>query len=179
MPGPRPSGRGLADSLTSVKTLLILRHAKSSWDDESLSDHDRPLSRRGVRAAHRMGRLLEEEALWPDLILCSTAERAATTVQHVTEAGGFMGQTYYLRELYGAGPSDYIDAVSTLGGEAGCVMVLGHNPGLEMLVQAITGVWHRMPTAALAAITLEIDDWSDLEMEGGELAGIWRPKELP
>lgn len=162
-----------------MKTLLILRHAKSSWEDESLADHDRPLNKRGKRAAHRMGRLLEEEALWPDLILCSTAERATTTVQHVTEAGGFMGQTYYLRELYGAPPSGYIDAVSTLGDEADCVMVVGHNPGLAMLVEELTGEWHRIPTATLVSVTFDIEDWSDLESAEGQLAGLWRPKELP
>ncbi len=162
-----------------MKTLLILRHAKSSWDDESLSDHDRPLNKRGTRAAHRMGRLLEEEALWPDLILSSTAERAATTTLRVTEAGGFGGDILYLRELYGAGPHDYIDAVSEFGGAAGCVMVVGHNPGLEMLVQALTGEYQRMPTAALVSITIPIDDWSNLDTEDGEIAGVWRPRELP
>ena len=161
-----------------MKTLLILRHAKSSWDDESLPDHDRPLNKRGKRAAHRMGRLLEEEALWPDLILSSTAERAATTALLVTEAGGFGGDINYLRELYGAGPRDYIEAVSELGGAAGCVMVVGHNPGLETLVQTLTGEWHRMPTATLVAVTFEIEDWSDLESADGEIAGVWRPKEL-
>ena len=162
-----------------MKTLLILRHAKSSWDDESLSDHDRPLNKRGKRAAHRMGRLLEEEALWPDLILSSTAERAATTTLRVTEAGGFGGDILYLRELYGAGPRDYIDAVSELGGTAGCVMVVGHNPGLEMLVQTMTGEYERLPTAALVRIDIPIEHWSDLEAGEGELRGIWRPRELP
>lgn len=161
-----------------MKTLLILRHAKSSWDDESLSDHDRPLNKRGKRAAHRMGRLLEEEALWPDLILSSTAERAATTTLRVVDAGGFGGDILYLRELYHAGPGDYIEAVRELGGEAGCVMVVGHNPGLESLVQTMTGEWHTLPTAALVRVTIPIDDWADLEAGGGELAGIWRPKEL-
>lgn len=162
-----------------MKTLLILRHAKSSWDDDDLADHDRPLNKRGKRAAHRMGRLLDEEALWPDLILSSTAERAATTALLVTEAGGFGGEINYLRELYGAGPPDYIEAVTELGGVADCVMVVGHNPGLEMLVQELTGEWHRMPTATLVSVTFPIDDWSELETAEGELAGVWRPKELP
>ncbi len=161
-----------------MKTLLILRHAKSSWDDESLSDHDRLLNQRGKRAAHRMGRLLEEEALWPDLILSSTAERAATTTLRVTEAGGFGGDILYLRELYGAGPRDYIEAVRELGGEAGSVMVVAHNPGLEDLVHQMTGEYHRLPTAALVRILVPIDHWRDLEADGGTLAGIWQPKEL-
>ena len=161
-----------------MKTLLILRHAKSSWDDESLSDHDRPLNKRGRRAAHRIGRLLEEESLWPDLILSSTAERAATTALLVVEAGGFGGDILYLRELYHADPADYLEAVRELGGETECVMVVGHNPGLESLVQAMTGEWQALPTAALARVTIPIDEWTDLEAGGGELADLWRPKEL-
>jgi len=164
--------------ITTIKTLLILRHAKSSWDDDSLSDHDRPLNKRGKRAAHRMGRLLDEENLWPDLILSSTAERAATTTQRVTEAGGFAGEIGYLNELYGAGPSDIIEAVRELGGETDCVMIVAHNPGLEDLVHQMTGEYHRLPTAALVRILVPIEHWRDLEADGGTLAGIWRPKEL-
>jgi phosphohistidine phosphatase len=164
--------------ITTIKTLLILRHAKSSWDDDSLNDHDRPLTKRGKRASHRMGRLLDEENLWPDLILSSTAERAATTTQRVTEAGSFAGEIYYIPELYGAGPHDLIEAVRELGGEADCVMIVAHNPGLEDLVQQMTGEHHRLPTAALVRILVPIEHWRDLEADGGTLAGIWRPKEL-
>lgn len=165
-----------------MKTLLILRHAKSSWDDSSLSDHDRPLNGRGRLAAHRMGRLLDDETLWPDLILSSTAERAATTTQRLVDAGGaaagFAGEICYLHELYGAGPHDIIEAVRELGGDTRSVMVVAHNPGLEDLVQQMTGEWHRLPTAALVHILVPIDHWHDLEADGGSLAGIWRPKEL-
>ena len=161
-----------------MKTLLILRHAKSSWDDDSLSDHDRPLNKRGKRAAHRMGRLLDDENLWPDLIFSSTAERAATTTQRVTDAGGFAGETYYLPELYGAGPHDLIEVVRESGGEAGIVMIVAHNPGIEDLVQQMTGEYYRLPTAALVRILVPIEHWRDLEADGGTLAGIWRPKEL-
>ena len=164
--------------MRQVKTLLILRHAKSSWDDDSLADHDRPLNTRGKRAAHRMGRLLDDENLWPDVILSSTAERAATTTQRVTEAGGFAGETCYVRELYGAGPHDLVEIVRELGGEAGSVMIVAHNPGLEDLVQQMTGEYHRLPTAALVRILVPIENWRDLEADGGTLAGVWRPKEL-
>ena len=164
--------------ITTIKTLLILRHAKSSWDDDSLVDHDRPLNKRGKRAAHRMGRLLDEENLWPDVILSSTAERAATTTLRLVDAGGFGGEIFYLRELYGAGPHDIIEIVRELGGEASSVMIVAHNPGLEDLVQQMTGEYHRLPTAALVRMTIPIDHWNDLESGGGKLAGIWRPKDL-
>ncbi|MFQ5528840.1 MAG: histidine phosphatase family protein, partial [Gemmatimonadota bacterium] len=84
----------------------------------------------------------------------------------------------YLSELYLAGPHDYINTVRRVGGDADSLMVVGHNPGLELLVQMMTGDWERMPTAALACIHIPIDDWTDLDTTGGELAGIWRPKEL-
>lgn len=168
--------------LTTIKTLLLLRHAKSSWDDSSLSDHDRPLNKRGKLAAHRMGRLLDDEALWPDLILSSTAERATTTTQRLVDAGGesggFAGEIAYLNELYGAGPHDIIEVVRELGDEAGSVMVVAHNPGLEDLVHQMTGEYHRLPTAALVRILVPIDHWRDLEADGGTLVGIWQPKEL-
>lgn len=161
-----------------MKTLLILRHAKSSWEDRSLSDHDRPLNPRGRRDAPRMGRLLEDEELWPALILSSTASRAATTTQLLAEDQSYAGEIRYLSELYLAGPHDYINTVRRVGGDADSLMVVGHNPGLELLVQMMTGDWERMPTAALACIHIPIDDWTDLDTTGGELAGIWRPKEL-
>ena len=161
-----------------MKTLLVLRHAKSSWDDRSLSDHDRPLNPRGHRDAPRMGELLDDEGIWPDLILSSTANRAATTAQLLTGGQSFTGEIRYLSELYLAGPDDYIDTIRRLAGDADSVMVVGHNPGLELIVQMMTGAWERMPTAALARIEIPIDDWRDLEAGGGELAGIWRPKEL-
>jgi len=168
-----------------MKTLLLLRHAKSSWEDRSLSDHDRPLNERGERDAPRMGQLLRDEGLWPDLILSSTARRARRTAELMVadpDDGTSDDDTEirYLSELYLADPEDCLAAVRRVGGEAQCVLVVGHNPGLEMLLQSLTDEWHRLPTAALARIDLPIDIWKDLEdLEPGSgvLAGLWRPKE--
>lgn len=173
-----------------MKTLLLLRHAKSSWEDRSLSDHDRPLNPRGERDAPRMGQLLRDEGLWPDLILCSTARRTRRTARLLLASADDDSEPdtpdeeteiRYLSELYLAEPEDYLAAVRRAGGEAKSVLVLGHNPGLEMLVQHLTGEWHRLPTAALARVDVPIDAWrelEDLEAGGGTLAGLWRPKEL-
>ena len=163
-----------------MKTLLLLRHAKSSWEDRSLSDHDRPLSERGERDAPRMGQLLRSEGLWPDLILSSTARRARRTAELLVadpdeDAPDDDTDLRYLSELYLADPEDYLVAVRRVGGRAESVLVVGHNPGLEMLLQSLTDEWHRLPTAALARIDLPIDAWTDLEPGGGELAGLWRP----
>lgn len=169
-----------------MKTLLLLRHAKSSWEDRSLSDHDRPLNERGERDAPRMGRLLREEDLWPDLILSSTARRARRTTELLfadpdedTPDGDT--EVRYLSELYMADPEDCLATVRRVGGEARSVLVVGHNPGLEMLLQSLIDEWHRLPTAAVARIDLPVDTWKDLEeLEpgGGVLTGLWRPKEL-
>jgi phosphohistidine phosphatase len=164
-----------------MKTLLILRHAKSSHDDDSLSDHDRPLAKRGQSAAKKISRLIDDKKLWPDLILSSTAERAAATARRVVKKSkrdDFAGEIQYHRELYLAEPEEYVAIVQKFGGEADSVMVVGHNPGMEDLIEFLAGEWHPFPTAALARIELSIDDWADLAHGTGEIAGFWRPRKL-
>ena len=161
------------------KTLLLLRHAKSSWKDESLSDHERPLNKRGQKAAPRMGRLLREEGLVPERILTSTAVRARTTAWAAAEAGGFAGDVSLCPGLYLAAPDAYVDLARGLEGDPDRVMLVGHNPGIEQLVGALTGSHQRMPTAALAVISLPIAAWSELRLDTpGKLQRLWRPKEL-
>ena len=163
-----------------MKLLLVLRHAKSSWNHPELADHDRPLNKRGKRDAPRMGELLREEDMLPDLILRSSAERARTTGDLVSEASGYEGEIRVVRDLYAHFAGAYLDTLSALDEPYERVMVIGHNPGLEELVEGMTGDWVRMPTAALAVIRLPIKDWSELSEETqGELANLWRPKELP
>ena len=162
-----------------MKTLLILRHAKSSWKHPDLADHDRPLNKRGKRAAPRMGELLSEEDLLPDLILSSSAKRARTTGELFSETSGYEGEFRVNRDLYAHYAGAYLDMLSDLGEDYERVMVIGHNPGLEELVEELTGDWIRMPTAALAVVELPIQDWSDLSEETqGELVNFWQPKEL-
>lgn len=162
-----------------MKILLLLRHAKSSWKDESLPDHERPLAKRGFRDAPRIGQLLREENLHPDLILSSTSRRTRQTVELVTDASGFGGDVRWLEELYAAPPEEYLEAVRALPDTYGCVMVVGHNPGLEELLDLLTGEAESLTTAALAQVNLPIHSWSDLSMETqGKLVNIWRSKEL-
>lgn len=163
--------------------LLILRHAKSSWKDSGLADHDRPLNKRGLRDAPRMGWLLREEDLLPDLILSSTALRARKTAEMVAEKSGYEGELEYRGDFYGAEPEIYLGALSSLTDEYSRVMVVGHNPGLEELLELLTGEFERIPTGALAQVVLPIHAWrelSDIEESSleGELVNLWRPRDL-
>jgi len=162
-----------------MKTLLALRHAKSSWKDSSLSDHDRPLNKRGKNDAPRIGALLAREELIPDLIIASTAKRAANTAERVAESSGYLGEILYSRYLYGAGPEDMLEVLNELATDQNCVMIVGHNPGMEDLVEEFADNWERMPTSALAQIELAVGQWSNLKLEtSGKLIRVWRPKEM-
>ncbi len=162
-----------------MKTLLILRHAKSSWKNTYLADHDRPLNKRGKQDAPRMGKLIRDEDLMPDVIISSTANRAISTAEEVALASDFEGEIKYTRDFYHAWVDTFIDIIQNLPDEYERVMIVGHNPGLEELVGALTGQGERMPTAALAHIQLPIDQWQDLDEETeGELLFVFRPKEI-
>lgn len=162
-----------------MKTLLVLRHAKSSWSETELADHDRPLNKRGKRDAPRMGELMRVEGLLPELILTSSARRAHRTAELVAEASGYDGEIQVSRDLYAAGPEEFIEALISLTTGYETVLVVGHNPGLEELLEMLTDESPAMPTAALAQVELEIEDWTGLEEEvTGRLVNLWLPREL-
>jgi phosphohistidine phosphatase len=163
-----------------MKTLLIMRHAKSSWKDEEIPDHDRPLTKRGQRNAPRMGRLLREVDQVPDLILSSSAKRAIDTAEAVADQSHYQGEVQVVEELYAAPPEAYIQALEGLTGSYERVMVVGHNPGLEELLDILVGKEEALPTGAVAQVALPIQSWQELTIEtGGQLVNLWRPKELP
>jgi len=161
-----------------MKTLLILRHAKSSKDDPGLDDHARPLNDRGERDAPRMGKLLRELDMVPDRIVSSTAVRARATAEAAAKASGYEGKVDLESTLYLAEPDEYVEVVSKTPKKVRSVLVVGHNPGLERLVEKLTRKREELPTAALAKVTFDLDDWKDLPGAKGKLEGVWRPKEL-
>jgi phosphohistidine phosphatase len=162
-----------------VKTLLVLRHAKSSWSEPARDDHERPLNPRGRRDAPRMGELVREYGLIPDLVISSDAVRARETAEAMAEAAGYPGEILLDPSLYLASPADILARLRAVPENAGTVLIVGHNPGLEQLVEHLTGIGQDMPTAALAQIALPIDRWHDLDSSTpGTLVDTWRPKEL-
>lgn len=127
-----------------------------------------------------MGRWAAEMGLMPDAILSSSARRAVDTAIRFAEAAGYDGDVVVTEALYHAETEDYLEVLRAAGEPAHTVVVVGHNPGMEMLVEDLAGSWERLPTAAMARLDLPIDTWSDLDGNvRGTLRGLWRPKELP
>jgi phosphohistidine phosphatase len=163
-----------------MKTLLIMRHAKSDWDDAEQEDHNRLLSKRGKRDAPRMGRLLREQNLIPEIIISSSAKRALNTAEAVADQCGYQGVIHLSRDLYAAGPNAYLTVIQALPENCTRALVVGHNPGLELLLVMLTGKEETLPTAASAHVRLSISSWGTLEnMVQGELLQVWRPRLLP
>lgn len=161
-----------------MRTLLVLRHAKSSWSESGLDDHLRPLNDRGERDAPRVGERLLQQRLRPDLIISSDAVRARMTAEASAKAAGYAGEIRLDHSLYLAAPDDILAVLRTADEKAGIVMVVGHNPGLEALIGQLAGEQAHLPTATLAQIVLSIDRWRDLdETTSGRLVDIWRPKD--
>lgn len=162
-----------------MKSLLLLRHAKSSWEDTALPDHDRPLKPRGIKAARRIGRLLRDQNLIPELILCSTATRARETLRLVEEESQQHAETDFIAALYHCQPVEFITVLQGVESTVSSVMIVGHNPGMEEWLQNLIGKPETMPTGCLVQLAMPFDDWSQVtESTRGELINIWRPREL-
>lgn len=161
-----------------MKTLLLLRHAKSSRKDNDVRDFDRPLNQRGLKAAPSIGRLIGKRKLQPDLVLSSPAERARQTTQLVFEAAGLKTEVRYDERIYEATGAHLFEIVGQIEEDANVAMLVGHNPGLEELLEALTGEAHNLPTAALAGIELDIEKWNKVRAGAGRLDWLVTPKEL-
>ena len=144
-----------------------------------MSDRERPLNNRGQRDAPRMARLLDEQQLTPDLILCSTAERARETTQLIVEHCVREIEVRHTKRLYLAAPKECASAVRDNADAESCVMIVAHNPGLENLVTSLSGEYERMSTAALARFEVDIESWKEFSLDTScRLVHVYRPKEL-
>lgn len=167
-----------------MKSLLLMRHAKSSWDDPTLDDHERPLKSRGRRASQRMGQLLVDRALIPDIVVCSTAVRARQTWEllavRLAALPVAQPRVEFESRLYHCPPATFGEVLSELASSVEMALLIGHNPGLEDWLLQLLGRNEIFPTAALAHLLFECDDWSDVAQKspGVRLAHIWRPREL-
>src|SRR5260370_41290103 len=160
-----------------MKTLLLLRHAKSSWKDENMRDFDRPVNQRGVKAATRKGKYARKHKLQPNLILSSPAERARETTALLLESSGLNVELRYDERIYEASAVRLLEIVSQIEETAGVVMLVGHNPGFEELVQLLTNEARHLPTAALACIELDVEKWNKAKPGARRLEWLVNPKE--
>ena len=161
-----------------MKRLTILRHAKSSWDDPALDDFNRPLNDRGWTAARRMGRELEKRGLKFDLVLSSTAARARETIDGVQESYDFAAPIAFEPRLYLATETALLEIVRALDDKVKAPLIVGHNPGLELLIARLTRVERKFPTATLAVFELPAKHWSEIRTNSGEIVELILPKEL-
>jgi phosphohistidine phosphatase len=161
-----------------MKTLYLLRHAKSSWDDRSLRDFDRPLNERGLKAAPKIGAYMRKEEIRPDTIISSPALRAKETTTLMGEAAGLMSLVNFDERIYEASAQRLFEIVAGFPDRTETAMMVGHNPGFEELLAALTGASQRMATATLACIELKIEKWSDVAADCGQLKLLVRAKDL-
>lgn len=168
-----------------MKTLTLLRHAKSGWDDPVARDFDRPLNGKGQRAAAMVGRHMRAEGLVFDHVLASPATRVVETLAQVATGYGSDLAPHWDQRLYLASAGTLLDLVHELPDGADRVLFSGHNPGLEELVLLLAGenglrdsVAVKFPTASLAEMRFEVASWSDVKPGAGDLVRFTRPRDL-
>jgi phosphohistidine phosphatase len=170
-----------------MRTLMLMRHAKSSWDQAGLADVERPLDPRGQAAAPPIARHIKAHKWQPDLVLCSPAERVRATWQLMAPILGRAIECRTLRTIYPGAPSRLLEVVHRTPDEVERLMLIGHNPGLGRLAVGLCGggskkalaqMAAKFPTAALAVIAFGAAHWSEVAPGTGRLEAFVRPKDL-
>ncbi len=177
-----------------MRTLIIMRHAKSDWNEEGGSDFDRTLNKRGKHDAKMMGGWLRDHDFVPSIVVTSSAKRARSTAKRVAKACDYgVENIRHTERLYLAPPSDYLQEIADIGCEeadddgagivdCACVLMVGHNPGVQLLVSDLTGEMVSMPTAGVAVVQFdEIDSWEawdSLAQPAGRLVEMCIPRQI-
>jgi phosphohistidine phosphatase len=167
--------------------LLLLRHAKSSWDDLSLDDHDRPLAARGRRAAARLAEYFRAERIRPALVLCSSARRARDTLDPIVATIGPAADVRVEERLYAASAAELLERLREVGPTVGPVLMVAHNPGLQDMAVRLAGdgdadalaqLRAKFPTGALASLDTGTTTWAQLAWGGASLTRLVMPRSL-
>ena len=168
-----------------MRTLYLLRHAKSARDDPTLVDHDRPLAARGVRDTGAVAEHMRQRGIAPDVVLCSSSRRTRETLDLLGDAISTASQVHVEDGLYAASADVLLHRLRALPDASERVLVIGHNPGLQRLAvnlsisgEQLSQMKEKFPTAALATLDAPIDTWSDLDAAGARLIGFVRPRDL-
>jgi phosphohistidine phosphatase len=167
--------------------LLLLRHAKSSWDMPGLHDYERPLNLRGRASAPLMGRHMADHGLLPDRVLCSGARRTRETFAGIVPFLTADFEASFQRAVYEAPEDGYPALIGRLGGRARTLLLIGHNPAIQACALDLIGrgnpdlieeIGTKFPTAGLAVVDFDRNDWSGLERGSGRVVAFFRPREL-
>jgi len=163
-----------------MKKLIIVRHAKSSWDFPELSDYDRPLNRRGKKNAPEMGRRLASRGILPDMIISSPAKRAAATAKRIAMEIGYSIKDIKKEPLFYHGSmNDIIKVVKSSSNKISTLMIFGHNPDLTSVTNSLTGSdIYNIPTCGIAEIDFDISAWNEIEKNIGTLVNFDYPKKV-
>jgi phosphohistidine phosphatase len=170
-----------------MKRLTVLRHAKSSWAEAGRADFDRPLNKRGWEAARAIGAEMTRRRMHFDLVVASTAARVRETIDGLKEAFHFSCEIRFDQQIYEAGVHDLKALVHGLPDAAGSVLIVGHNPTLQLLLLDLTDrdeagyrdqVREKYPTGALAAVTLSAEHWAKVTNGGGQIVELILPRDL-
>lgn len=156
--------------------LMLLRHAKSDWDSGAPDDHSRPLSKRGVRSAQRMGEVIRDLGIVPDLVVSSSARRARSTAELARLSGGWDSRLVLEDTLYGASVMATLAVAKDHGGECSRLMLVGHEPTTSMTIRHFTGSVATVKTATCAFIELHTASWDDIETAKGSLLTLLQPR---
>ncbi|MFN2510759.1 MAG: histidine phosphatase family protein [Pyrinomonadaceae bacterium] len=161
-----------------MKTLLLLRHAKSSWKDAAVADFERPLNDRGRKAADLVGKFIAKQNVTIDLVISSPAVRARQTIELVLRAAKRSPELRFDQRVYEASPTRLLEITSQIEDDRKSVLLVGHNPGMEELLTLLVGVEQHMPTASLAKVVLSSKKWDKILAEKGVLESFVRAREL-
>ena len=148
-----------------MKTIYLMRHAKSDWADKKVEDWDRPLSKHGRKAMPAMGKFFEENKIQPQLILASPASRARQTCELLVDEIHYRGDIHFVSSLYQAEQDTCLKEIKQLPESVDSVLVIGHNPGLETLFQMFSGQIESLQTKSIACIQVNVDSWKDLDYD--------------
>lgn len=161
-----------------MKTLYVVRHAKSSWDDPLLDDFSRPLNDRGKKDAPRMGKRLKKKKVLPDLILVSPARRTLATAKKIAEVLDYAEEKIKTDSaLYHASSKVLLSKIKRASDAADIIMIVGHNPGLtEFVNELMDQEFDNIPTCGIAACTLDVDSWKEVKMGMGKMIFYDYPK---
>jgi phosphohistidine phosphatase len=174
-----------AGTVPSVRTIILLRHAKSSWSDPGLADLDRPLAPRGERASRSIAKYIRRKKIRPALVLCSPSLRTRQTLQAIESSLGKRSAVELVPALYAASERELLDQLQALPESIGSVMLIGHNPGLHDLARMLASrgadlrkLEEKFPTGALVTLVVDSTSWAALRPGNAKLVDYVVPKQI-